>query len=44
VRAWSRDDCADATKTMLLGEAMMYAATDLIVALETQVEARQNTG
>ena len=33
-RAWSRDNCADVTETMKLGEAMMYAATDLICALE----------
>ena len=33
-RAWSRDDCADVTKTMKLGEAMMFAATDLICAME----------
>lgn len=34
VRAWSRDDCKDVLVTMKLGEAMMYAATDLIVALK----------
>lgn len=33
-RAWSRDDCKDVTATMKLGEAMMFAATDLICALE----------
>lgn len=33
-RAWSRDNCADVIATMKLGEAMMFAAIDLICALE----------
>lgn len=33
-RAWSRDPVNDPVHTMKLGEAMMYAATDLICALE----------
>lgn len=37
-RAWSRDDCKDETETMKLGEAVMYAATDLIVAQEVLIE------
>lgn len=37
-RAWSRDDCADVIKTMKLGEVMMFAATDLICALEVDAE------
>lgn len=34
VRAWSKDDCSDAMRLMKLGEAMMFAATDYICALE----------
>lgn len=33
-RAWSRDDCTDMGRTMNAGEAMMFAATDYICALE----------
>lgn len=33
-RAWSRCDHSDAIEAMKLGEAMMYAATDYICALE----------
>lgn len=40
-RAWSRDDCADVIKTMKLGEAMMFAAIDLICALEDAIEAEE---
>jgi hypothetical protein len=36
--AWSKDDCSDAMATMQAGERMMYAATDLICALEDQVD------
>ncbi|PZU62347.1 MAG: hypothetical protein DI552_00315 [Brevundimonas sp.] len=37
-RTWSRDDCSDVMLTMKRGEAMMYAATDLIVTLEAHIE------
>jgi len=33
-RAWSKDDASDAIATMKLGEAMMYAATAFICALD----------
>lgn len=44
-RAWSRDDCKDVIVTMKLGEAMMYAATDLIVTQDdrlSQAEAERD--
>lgn len=37
-KAWSRDDASDVLATMKRGEAMMYAATDLICALEASIE------
>ena len=37
--AWSRDDAADTTATILLGERMMFAATDHIVGLEALEDA-----
>lgn len=39
VRKWSQDDMSDLTKTTLNVEAMLYAATDLILALEAIIEA-----
>lgn len=38
-KAWSREDHTDATRAMMVGEAMMYAATDLISAQEDLAEA-----
>lgn len=38
VSAWSMDPCTDLIATVKLGEAMMYAATDLIVAMEDRIE------
>lgn len=37
---WSRDDGADLTKTVLVGERLLYAATNLICALEDVVDER----
>jgi len=36
--AWSTDSCTDIIATMKLGEAMMYAATDLISHMEDRIE------
>lgn len=41
VRAWSRDDCKNVQVTMKLGEAMMFAATDLIAAQDESIEKAQ---
>lgn len=40
-RAWSRDNCSDVIATMKLGEAMMFAAIDLISDLETALQASE---
>lgn len=40
--AWSKDNLDQIEETMRLGEVMMYAATDLICALEEAV-AKANT-
>lgn len=40
-RAWSRDDCSDVVKLMKAGERMLFAAIDLICALEDAAEAAQ---
>lgn len=39
-RAWSLDDGKDPEKTGALGERLMYAATDLICALQGEIESR----
>lgn len=38
VSAWSMDPCTDIIATVKLGEAMMYAATDLISHMEDRIE------
>lgn len=40
-RAWSRDDASDMTVTIQRGEQVMFAATDLICALEDAVIERE---
>lgn len=42
-RAWSLDDGKDPEKTGSLGERLMYAATDLICALQGEIESRDVT-
>lgn len=38
-KVWSLDDCRDLIVTMKRGEAMMYAATDLICAQQDRLDA-----
>lgn len=38
-RSWSADDGRDMAQSIALGEAMMFAATDLICALEDVIDA-----
>lgn len=38
-RDWSADDGQDMAQSIALGEAMMFAATDLICALEDVIAA-----
>jgi|GEM_PF-1661112 len=38
-RHWSADDGQDIAQSIALGEAMMFAATDLICALEDAIAA-----
>ena len=42
-RAWSLDDGKDPEKTGALGERLMYADTDLICALQGEIEGRDVT-
>jgi hypothetical protein len=39
-RSWSADDCSNVIVTMQTGERLMYAATDLICALEDALSER----
>lgn len=39
-RAWSLDDGKNPEKTGILGERLMYAATDFICALQSEIESR----
>lgn len=39
INAWSRDDGKDAEKTGVLGERLLYAATDLIDEQDTIIAA-----
>lgn len=43
-RQWSRDDASDNIQMMKKGEAMLYAAIDLICALEAEVERVREAG
>lgn len=37
-RAWSRDDASDTLRMLRLGEAMLFAAIDLIAAQDDEIE------
>lgn len=43
-KAWSADNLDQIEETMRLGEVMMFAATDLIAALETRIERLESVG
>lgn len=43
-KAWSADNLDQIEETMRLGEVMMFAATDLIAALETRNERLESVG
>lgn len=43
-RVWSRDDASDNLELMKKGEAMLFAAIDLICALESEVERVREAG
>lgn len=43
-RAWSRDDASDNLRMMKLGEAMLYAALDLICAQDDEIERLKREG
>ena len=38
VRQWGHDDMSDQHKTIMCVEAVLYAASDLILALEARIE------